>query len=545
MTHAPKISLTLARIVVALLALALLTASPAPAEETTVEVEPGERVVVTGLFSDTDFDGKRDNEDNCALSPNLGQADMDDDGQGDICDSTDDRPDTDGDGKRDYQDNCSSVVNPGQEDTDGDHIGNACDGVDNRPDDDLDGFVNVEDNCDLVSNPSQDDKDGDGIGNVCDPTDDRADGDSDGTANVEDTCPTVPNSDQDAGTPVEPGDDLAAIVNAHGPGATDFCVAAGTYPLSTTATLDPEDDLLGEAGTLSAVGPATKPAPVVHITNPNMLSTLVSSSGGNHLQWFSVQDAVGLYKLNWNPGDQCNAKPTDDGLRCPLAGTGRNVAIGESNGDTLVRYVESFGADAVGFNGGATYDSSYAHDNADNLDFVGFTGAGWKADEVYVVRFSVAQNNGGVGVWCDQDCTDIAYRDKGFHVYASAILGNRRGYRFEWSPMVGEGVHANSPSALLENNAIHGNTVEGAGVRDAQNAGMSPTQTVPAGLKNNVFGPGLGYPDNGIGINVSDSGRADRTDLWNADVENNTMNGDPIKGCELPDDVVACSNNTQ
>jgi hypothetical protein len=57
---------------------------------------------------------------------------------------------------------------------------------------------------------------------------------------------------------------------------------------------------------------------------------------------------------------------------------------------------------------------------------------------------------------------------------------------------------------------------------------------------------GVTYPANArnVAIIASDSGRSDRPNLYNIDIVNNTLNGEIIKGCELPDTVVACSENT-
>jgi len=99
---------------------------------------------------DTDGDGVRDGIDNCPVTPNAIQQNHDGDALGDACD-----PDADNDGKLDKQaqaavgfivtyvpitvtaggDNCPLTFNPLQGDVDGDQIGNACD-----PDADGDGF---------------------------------------------------------------------------------------------------------------------------------------------------------------------------------------------------------------------------------------------------------------------------------------------------------------------------------------------------------------------------------------------------------------------
>ena len=45
-------------------------------------------------------------------------------------------------------------------------------------------------------------------------------------------------------------------------------------------------------------------------------------------------------------------------------------------------------------------------------------------------------------------------------------------------------------------------------------------------------------------VKASDWGRSDRTDLWNVEIVDNVMNGEGIKGCELPDDIVDCHDTT-
>ncbi len=142
----------------------------------TISVNESNGSPCDNLGGDTDGDGVCNDEDNCPDTPNANQADSDNDGIGDVCDTVDPCDslggDTDGDGVCNDEDNCPDTPNANQADSDNDGIGDVCDIVDPCDnlggDTDGDGVCNDEDNCPDTPNTDQADSDNDGIGDVCD-----------------------------------------------------------------------------------------------------------------------------------------------------------------------------------------------------------------------------------------------------------------------------------------------------------------------------------------------------------------------------------------
>ncbi|WP_217702824.1 PHB depolymerase family esterase [Pseudoalteromonas sp. HF66] len=86
--------------------------------------------------------------------------------------TTEPNNDADNDGVLDGIDNCPNVANADQADNDNDGIGNVCDSTPDgeTSDSDSDGVSDSLDNCPLVANSEQLDNDADGVGDTCDST---------------------------------------------------------------------------------------------------------------------------------------------------------------------------------------------------------------------------------------------------------------------------------------------------------------------------------------------------------------------------------------
>ncbi len=210
--------------------------------------------------------------DNCPNVANPNQADSNNNGVGDACETN---SDTDGDGVTNAQDNCPTVSNANQLNTDGDNQGDACDSDDDNDtvDDGLDcapltfsawrnqafrdsdgdgvtdstavqtsacfgatvpqGFVlaaNGTDNCATVSNANQLNTDGDSQGDACD-----GDDDNDQAADASDCAPTNASAWRSQ-----------AYRDTDGDGVTDSAVVETLACFGTTA---PQGYLLAANGT--------------------------------------------------------------------------------------------------------------------------------------------------------------------------------------------------------------------------------------------------------------------------------------------------------
>jgi hypothetical protein len=331
------------------------------------------------------------------------------------------------------------------------------------------------------------------------------------------------------GKHILPGDDLDAKVNADSSSvATTFCIHAGTYTIDRTINVRTGDKLLGEEGATTTRGPATYPtAPPVNIRNGTNLTRLIHLEGANvTLKWLDVSGARSLHNADGSPK------------------TGSGIAIGGGEADdtntTLMQYLRVHDNDANGIGSprGKVLNSEFFSNTLDPV-FLGYAGAAVKGIYEYEAAYNYVHDEQGNGLWCDRGCTSQGTHPNGFWVHHNLLVNNDRyGVRYEHSPRVARGVHASQPSALVENNEIHGNGYGGTAMQDAQN-GVFRYNDFGLAIIDWVF-----YPHNGALSKAMQFTEGKKTtSLYNAKVYGNTLGGEYIQGCSMPDEVVDCANN--
>ena len=324
------------------------------------------------------------------------------------------------------------------------------------------------------------------------------------------------------------GQDLDAIVNADDPliGTRFQLEGPCTYTVDTMVVLNEGDEIAGPQATFIERPPAFDPQPTVTIVGSEALSNVIRARGTVHLEWVKIVGGTGEYSSGGSP----------------VAGTGSGLAMGLASNTSTLYAVHITGTDGAGItNAHGTFERIELDDTTQDPNFLGFTGSGLKAINEVEVKNSYIHDNQGNGLWCDEFCHDSDSHPNGFWVHDNLIVNNgRAGIRFE---RVGD--VADAGEALIENNEIHQNSLElsrgGIDIRDAQNALV----------RNNVFGAktiaDVTYLPNseGVAIRATDSGRSDRPDLFNVDIVANVLNGEVIKGCESPDEIVYCAEVAQ
>ena len=313
------------------------------------------------------------------------------------------------------------------------------------------------------------------------------------------------------------GQDVDATINADPKGtATRFVLDACNYTVSETVKTEQGDEIAGPVGSLIQHGSAFDPQPVATITGSANVTQVLKPQGTVRLEWLTVQGG------NFNGN----------------AGTGVGLAGGQMSPSSVVDAVvikDNEGAGVSNFNG--TFVRSELTNNTTDPNALGFIGSGLKAVNEVVVKQSYIHDTQGNGIWCDEECNDTSL---GTFIVEDTLVVNCGRAGIRWEKVGGTA----AGEALIQRNEIHGNSY------DARRGGISMRDAENAIVQNNHFGAvtiaGVSYPRNadGVAVIASDSGGADRPNLFNIDIMNNILNGETVKGCELPNTLVACAGDS-
>jgi hypothetical protein len=316
------------------------------------------------------------------------------------------------------------------------------------------------------------------------------------------------------------GQDIDATINSDSQTRSTRFVLGADCVFSASATVKPghlDEVVCAIPPTFIQRGPAFDPTTRCTVAGPSLSQVFKPAGAGGGLAQVYFE-GIKITGGNFNG----------------TSGSGAAIAGGTTSDSSRFYGVEIRDNDAAGVQSGrGTFQRIELTNNSMDPGSIGFNAAGIKARHEAVILESYVHNTQGNGIWCDNSCLDT---DLGtFWVHHNLVVGSgRSGIRWEEVPSTGG-------EALIEGNEVHGKT-------DGK-PGISAHDAKDAVIRNNVFGAATiayaSYPKNyDEGIQASDSGRSDRPDLLNIDILNNTLNGEVIKGCELPNTVVACAGDT-
>ena len=323
------------------------------------------------------------------------------------------------------------------------------------------------------------------------------------------------------------GEDIDAKINADPKGTATGFVLGADCPFLASATIVPSDGdevACAVAPTFVQRGPAFDPTTKCTVAGNASVENVFRPIGQG-----GTTATVRFEGIKITGGNFTGS-----------SGTGAAIAEGSMTNTSSHYGIEVMDNEAAGIlSAKGTFERVELTDNTNDPDALGVIGSGLKARDEVEVKDSYVHDTQGNGIWCDNSCEDSAGHPNGFWVHDNLVVDNgRAGIRYE-------NVGSNGGEALIEDNEVHGNSYG-----DAERGGISVRDAQNATIRNNRFGEvtidGVRYPPNSraVAIIASDSGRADRPNLLDIHIESNTLNGETIKGCELPDTVVECGQES-
>ncbi len=283
---------------------------------------------------------------------------------------------------------------------------------------------------------------------------------------------------------------------------TEFCLAPGHYVLSST--LKPKD-------TMKFIGDPLQRADVDATNIPGSVSGDVTSSFSNGS---NVTIANVIVRNSHTPGR----------IACNTCGFGIN-----GGGGYHVYNVKMTNNEQNGFHYhspgnplGFLVENSEISNNG-NLGDVGQTSGGIKTTHNGELRHNVANNNLGVGLWCDVGCDGGIWKVSNNYAFGNS----RAGIRYETS----------YAGANITNNVLTRN-VTSALPGQTYNGGLALVLSKDVVVSSNIFHSNLA---NGI-YAADDAGRPDSEASSNISITNNTMNGDRVS-CITRIPIICIPNN--
>jgi parallel beta-helix repeat protein len=321
---------------------------------------------------------------------------------------------------------------------------------------------------------------------------------------------------------VYPGDDLDAKANAAPAGATiqvhgKAGVALYVYTVNQPIQLEAGQTLTGDVGTVTGVGSANVPHPVVGVKGTSGMTTMLKATG----------DPI---TISWLDLDATLTQKAINGL----AG-GPNL---------LMSHVVVHGAPASGIGQyrGTVSDSEVYGNGTNPTQFDG-TVSGIKCNYACEVSHSYVHDNPGNGIWCDVGCQAVSNQPNGFWVHDNVSGDNgRHGIFFENAPKPSINPGDDRVRSLITDNLVYGNGKSGISCSDSWNCEVSF----------NEFGKRLdGTLDHNAGnvaVEMHSSNDPSRGTQKDARIHDNIMHAETIDGTGTGntgcgDNGNVCANN--
>ena len=298
------------------------------------------------------------------------------------------------------------------------------------------------------------------------------------------------------------------------PAGTTYCLAAGTFKVTSTIKTEVGDRVIGAGRDATFIDGSAL---------PQTASGIFSTNSGNY---FANLDISGAPTPASGSGVFCS----------PNANCGRAFALGGSSLTLQSVDCHDNGNNCVGGGGNATVRvddiDCYNNGNAYSMTSSFRSAACIKRAAIYsnggdtTITNSYIHDNPWAGIWCDHCKYGF------FDIENSYIIHNgANGIQWEMS-----GGWTSDDRAIVQNNVIQGNNyLEAASFRGG--IGISSSNDIL--ISGNTF---VGNVVAGINNIFTASRNPPQPDSRGVVVQNNTMNGSPIIGCALSG--VSCTDNS-